>query len=231
MKRKILEYAVRILDVAVSPEALRMRYDEELGDAVIYVEGSDAWTTLSEVARTAWQRNWGSISASVSYRATAAPPSFTAYFVEVEVDTETGRVRPVRVVAGADIGTVINPELAEGQVQGGFVMGWGWAVLEDTPYNPETGALENMGFITDYKVPTAGDIPPIEDFRVIFASTYEPTGPFGAKGVGEPALIPTAPAVLNAIADALGERIYHLPANLERVQEAARRRSQKGGKG
>ncbi len=228
VKRKILEYAVRILNVAVGPEALRMRYDEELKDAVIYVEGSDAQTTLSEVARTAWQRNWGSISASVSFRATAAPPSFTAYFVEVEVDTETGRVRPVRVVAGADIGTVINPELAEGQVQGGFVMGWGWAVLEDTPYNPETGALENMGFITDYKVPTAGDIPPIEDFRVIFADTYEPTGPFGAKGIGEAASNPVAAAVANAIYDAIGIRFYELPITPERILRALRERERQG---
>ena len=225
VRRKILEYAVRILDVAVNPEALRMEYDEELGDAVIYIEGSpDKRVTLSEVARTAWQRNWGSISAAVSFRATAAPPSFTAYFVEVEVDTETGAVRPVRVIAGADIGTVVNPELAAGQIHGGFVMGWGWATLEDTVYDPETGELMNRGLITDYKVPTAQDIPPLEDFRVIFASTYEPTGPFGAKGIGEAAANPVPAAIANAIYNALGIRFYELPITPEKILKALKER-------
>ncbi len=225
VKRKILEYAVRMLNVAVNSEALRMKYDEELGDAVIYIEGSpDKMVTLSEVARTAWQRNWGSISASVSFRATAAPPSFTAYFVEVEVDTLTGVVRPIRVVAGADIGTVVNPELAAGQIHGGFMMGWGWATVEDTYYDPETGELMNRGLITDYKVATASEVPPLEDFKVIFASTYEPTGPFGAKGIGEAASNPVPAAVANAIYNAVGIRFYELPITPEKLLKALKER-------
>jgi len=225
VKERILEYASRLLPKVVNPEALKMEYDEELDDVVIYVEGMPGEkVTLSEVARTAWQRNWGSISASVSYRATAAPPSFTVYFVEVEVDTETGIVRPVKVVAGADLGTVINPDLAAGQIHGGFAQGWSMAVLEDVVYDPESGEPLNKGLITDYKVPMAPDLPALDNFTVIFASTYEPTGPFGAKGIGEAAANPVAAAVANAIANALGIRFYELPITPEKVLEAIKER-------
>ena len=225
VKERILEYASRLLPKVVNPEALKMEYDEELDDVVIYVEGMPGErVTLSEVARTAWQRNWGSISASVSYRATAAPPSFTVYFVEVEVDTETGIVRPVKVVAGADLGTVINPDLAAGQIHGGFAQGWSMAVLEDVVYDPESGEPLNKGLITDYKVPMAPDLPALDNFTVIFASTYEPTGPFGAKGIGEAAANPVAAAVANAVANALGIRFYELPITPEKVLKAIKER-------
>ncbi len=225
LKQKIFEYAVRVLDKVVNPEALKIKYDEELGQAVVYVEGMpDMKITLSELATIAWQRNWGTISTSVSYRSTTAPPSFTVYFVEVEVDTYTGKVRPVRVVAGADIGTVINPEFAAGQIHGGFAQGWGMTVLEDTTYDPRTGELANKGFIVDYKIMTAQDMPSLEDFKVIFAHTYEPTGPFGAKGLGEAALNSVAAAVANAIANAIGVRFYELPITPERILEALRKK-------
>jgi len=224
VRRRVLEYAARILD-AVSPEALRMEYDRELNDAVIYVEGAPGRrVTLSEVARIAWQRNWGSISASVSYRATAAPPSFTVYFVEVEVDTETGIVRPVRVVAGADIGTVISPELAAGQLHGGFAIGWSWAVGDEVSYT-EDGVPAHRLSVADYKIPTARDLPRPEDFVVVFASTYEPTGPFGAKGLGEAASNPVLAAVANAIYNAIGVRFYEVPITPEKVLKALRNRA------
>lgn len=221
VKRKILEYASRILD-AVSPEALRVEYDRELNDAVIFVEGApERRISLSEVAKTAWQRNWGSISASVSYRATVAPPSFTVYFVEVEVDTETGIVRPVRVVAGADIGTVISPELAAGQIHGGFAIGWSWAVGDEVTYL-EDGVPAHRLSLADYKLPTVMDLPDEENFRVVFASTYEPYGPFGAKGLGEAASNPVIAAVANAIYNAIGIRFYDIPMTPERVLRALR---------
>jgi len=160
----------------------------------------------------------------VTYRATVAPPSFTVYFVEVEVDTETGIVRPVKVFAGADIGTVINPELAAGQIHGGFIMGWSWTLIEDTPYDPETGELLNKGIVTDYKIMTSQDIPKLENFYVYFAHTYEPTGPFGAKGIGEAAANPVPAAIANAIANALGIRFYELPITPEKILEALRKR-------
>jgi len=221
VKRKLLEYAVRLLNDVVNPEALSIKPDEKLGQGVIYVEGMpDKKITVGEVAREAWQRNWGSIAAVVSYRATNSPPAYTVYFVEVEVDTWTGKVRPVKVVAGADVGTVVNPDLAAGQLHGGFAQGWGMTVLEDTPYDPKTGELGCRGYITDYKILTAQDMPSLENFQVIFASTYEPTGPYGAKGLGESALNPVAGAIANAIYNALGVRFYELPITPEKVLKA-----------
>jgi CO/xanthine dehydrogenase Mo-binding subunit len=136
--------------------------------------------------------------------------AFATHLAEVEVDTDTGKVRVLRVVASHDVGKAINPRNVVGQIAGGVAMGIGFALMED--YVPG----ETKSFV-DYLIPTSKDIPKVIPFLV---EDPEPTGPFGAKGVGEPALIPSGPAILNGIADALGERIYHLPATLERVLEA-----------
>jgi xanthine dehydrogenase molybdenum-binding subunit len=160
------------------------------------------------------------VAALESYRQPSCPPHFTGYFVEVEVDTWTGKVRLLRVVAGADIGTVINPQLAAGQIHGGFAQGWSMTVLEDTPYDPESGDLVNGGSVANYKVPTTCDLLDLEDMTVFFADTYEPTGPFGAKGIGEGALNPVAGTIANAIQNALGVRFFQLPITPIRILEA-----------
>jgi CO/xanthine dehydrogenase Mo-binding subunit len=139
--------------------------------------------------------------------------AFATHLAEVEVDTETGKVKVHRVVASHDVGKAINPGNVRGQITGGVAMGTGFALMEE--FVPE----ETTSFV-NYLIPTSKDIPEVVP---ILVEDTEPTGPFGAKGVGEPALIPTAPAILNAIADAIGERIYHLPANLERVREAVQK--------
>jgi len=219
VKQKLLEYAAKILDAY--PHALKIKPDEELAQGVIYAEGIEGKEiTVGEVASTARLKNWGTIAAVDSLRQGSCPPHFTGYFVEVEVDTETGKVKPIRVVAGADIGTVINPALATGQVHGGFVMGWSMVTLEDTPYETETGDLMNRGFINNYKTPPPPDLPQLDDFIVFFADTYEPTGPFGAKGIGEGALNPVAGAVANAISNAIGIRFYELPITPIKILKA-----------
>ncbi|MDP2968871.1 MAG: molybdopterin-dependent oxidoreductase, partial [Deltaproteobacteria bacterium] len=139
---------------------------------------------------------------------------FATHLAEVEVDTETGKVRVNRVVASHDVGRAIHPKNVIGQITGGVAMGMGFALMEE--YVPEG----TTSFV-NYLIPTSKDVPEVIP---ILVGEDEPSGPFGAKGVGEPALIPCAPAILNAIADAIGERIYQLPANLERVLEAIRRK-------
>ena len=225
VRSKILEYAARIVGRVVNPEAFKIKYDEELKQAIVYVEGTDIKIPLSEIARIAWQRNWGTIGAFVSYRATSAPPSFTVYFIEVEVDTWTGKVRPVRVVAGADVGTPVNPDMVEGQLHGGFAMAWGMAFTENTVYE-ENGELAGRGLITDYKIPTIADMPSPEDFIVITADTYEPTGPFGAKGLGEAAMNPAVGAIANAIYNAIGVRFYELPITPDKIVKALKERGE-----
>jgi len=223
VKKKLLEYAAKVLDAY--PHALKIRPDEEQGQGIIYAEGVEGKEiTVGEVASIARHKNWGTVAAVESLRQGSCPPHFTGYFVEVEVDTETGLVKPLRVVAGADIGTVINPTLAAGQIHGGFVKGWSMVTLEDTPYEPETGELMNRGFITDYKTPSSPDTPKLDDFVVFFADTYEPTGPFGAKGIGEGALNPVAGAVANAIYNAIGVRFYELPITPSKILEAFARK-------
>jgi len=131
----------------------------------------------------------------------------------VEVDTALGTVRALRIVAAHDVGRAVNPTLVEGQIHGGIAQGLGLALMEE--YVP--GRTENLH---DYLIPTVGDIPPIE---VLLIERPDPLGPYGAKGVGEPALIATAPAILNAIAHATGARITHVPATPDRVRAALAR--------
>jgi aldehyde oxidoreductase len=136
--------------------------------------------------------------------------AFGAQIAEVEVDPELGTVKVRRIVAAHDVGRAINPTQVEGQIHGGIAQGLGFALME--AYVP--GRTENLH---DYLIPTVGDMPEVE---CILVEDAEPSGPFGAKGVGEPALIPTAPAILGAIHDAVGVRITTLPATPDRVRAA-----------
>jgi CO/xanthine dehydrogenase Mo-binding subunit len=138
--------------------------------------------------------------------------AFGAQVALVEVDAELGTVVVRRIVAAHDVGRAINPTLAEGQVEGGIAQGLGMALMES--YVP--GRTDNLH---DYLIPTVGDAPEIE---VILVEDAEPSGPYGAKGVGEPALVPAAPAILSAIRDATGARVTSLPATPDRVLAAMR---------
>lgn len=219
VEEKIREYAARMLDAY--PHALKIYCDEERGQGVVTAEGiEDRSVTYEEIATTARHKNWGMIASVDSYRQPSCPPHFTGYFVEVIVDTWTGKVRLERVIAGADIGTVINPDLAAGQIHGGLAMGWSMTTLEDTRYDPTNGDLMNRGFINNYKIPSTQDFLDLNDLTVFFADTYEPTGPFGAKGIGEGALNPVAGAVANAIQNALGIRFYELPITPIKILQA-----------
>ncbi len=138
--------------------------------------------------------------------------AFACHMADIDVDPVSGVVNVHRIVAAHDVGKAVNPMLVEGQITGGVAMGLGFALMEE--FVPGT-----TRFAGDYLVPTVKDVPSIVP---IIVEDPEPTGPYGAKGVGEPALIPTAPAILNAIAQATGVRIYHLPATSERVFMACR---------
>jgi nicotinate dehydrogenase medium molybdopterin subunit len=147
--------------------------------------------------------------------------SFATQLAEVEVDTETGKVEVLRVVAATDVGKAINPSSVEGQIEGGVVMGVGYALTEEVKQEKGIVKTENLG---EYMVPTSLDIPDIETHIVEVPIS---SGPYGAKGVGEPALIPTTPAILNAIANALDVRVTDLPANLENLHRLIRENEKK----
>lgn len=140
---------------------------------------------------------------------------YATQIAEVDVDDETGEVEVIRIVAAHDCGTPINPMLVEGQVEGGISMGIGFALQEEMLFD-EAGRQLNPN-LTNYIMPTSLDMPEIE---VDIVPSYDPTGPFGAKGVGEPTSVPTAAAILNAIHDAVGVRITSLPATAEKILAA-----------
>jgi CO/xanthine dehydrogenase Mo-binding subunit/aerobic-type carbon monoxide dehydrogenase small subunit (CoxS/CutS family) len=141
--------------------------------------------------------------------------AFAAQIAVVEVDLELGTTRVLRLHAAHDVGRAINPIQVEGQIQGGAVQGLGFALMEE--YVP--GKTENLH---DYLIPTIGDIPAMES---VLIEDAEPLGPYGAKGVGEPGLIPTAPAILGAIHHATGVRMYKIPVLPHRLREALRAKS------
>ena len=151
--------------------------------------------------------------------------SFGVHAVEVEVDEETGQVKVVDVVAATDCGNVINPALAEAQVEGGVAQGIGYGLMEDLVC--EEGQPRNPNFAM-YKIPTATEMPPV---RALWVQTNDPRGPYGAKGLGEMGLVPTAAAIANAVHHATGVRINHIPLTPERVLTALEARAGKETEG
>jgi CO/xanthine dehydrogenase Mo-binding subunit len=143
---------------------------------------------------------------------------------EVEVERETGQVRVTRLVSVQDIGTVLNPRLAQGQVEGGIVTGLGYAVMEDLRVEDGRVLTAHLG---DYKLPCAADVPVLEQ---AFLPDGEGPAPFGSKPVGEVSLCGVAPAIANAIQDAVGVRITDLPLTAEKVHRRLRLR-EKGSQG
>jgi CO/xanthine dehydrogenase Mo-binding subunit len=135
---------------------------------------------------------------------------FGAHLAYLEVDPRLGTVKVLEIVAAHDVGRAINPTLIEGQIEGGVAQGIGMALMEE--FTPGRG--ENLH---DYLIPTIGDVPPIRSILIEDAARH---GPFGAKGIGEQALIPTAPAILNAIHHAVGIRLAKTPATPDRIRAA-----------
>jgi len=163
-----------------------------------------------------FQKGTGNMSATYAYGTQG---------VEVEVDAETGEVRILQFVAAHDVGRVLNPQTLKGQIYGALSQGIGYALYEEV--QSEAGRIRNPGF-RDYKIPTAVEMEfPI---HLELVETDDAEGPFGAKGVGEPGLVPTAPAIANAIHDAVGVRIRDLPITPEKIVAAlAEKRRASGG--
>lgn len=172
--------------------------------------------TFREIAyRSLYQSNQTQIAAAASLYPTESPPPYAANFAEVEVDTYTGKVRVIEYVQAIDCGTVINPVTARGQALGGAVNAISFALVERYIYNNK-GRMLNPDY-GNYKIYGSRDIPII---KTIFVPSYEPSGPFGAKSVGELVINGGLPAISNAIAHAVGVRLRTAPFTPDRVLEA-----------
>lgn len=145
--------------------------------------------------------------------------TYGAQGVEIEVDTETGQIEILKFSSCFDVGKVMNPQLLEGQIEGAIVQGIGTALFEELML--KDGKVMNPSFV-DYKIPTSDDMPEIV---VKFVENPEESGPFGARGVAEPAMVPTAPAIANALYDALGIRLTSLPLTAEKVLKAIKEKN------
>jgi len=212
-KKVILDWASRMLEVPAD--------QLEAKDRRIYVKTDPSiGMTVREVLENAQSKAWGgTVMGTASQRAPACPPHFVVCFAEVEVDIITGQIRPVRVIQGADVGTPIQPEIVRGQLIGGVHMGVGYALTEELVYDPKEGYVVNPNF-RGYTLLSSLDMPKVE---VFFADTWEPTGPFGAKGIGEGATNSVAAAIYNAVYNAVGVRILTMPITPEKILEGLRK--------
>lgn len=159
--------------------------------------------------------NQEQIIGSASHVSMVSPPSFGAQFAEVEVDLESGELRVIKLALAVDCGTVINPQTAEGQMEGGMAQALGYAVSEEMAYDPD-GQLLTTRF-GDYRIFQADEMP---EMACILVPSYEESGPFGAKGLGEIVAEGVAPAVANAVFHATGLRLRALPLTPEKVWRA-----------
>jgi len=205
-KRNVLEIAARLLEV--KPNELK------LADGFVSVmDAPEIRIPFGHVIRRNQDRVVVGKASLRSGSRTHIINSFAAHFAEVEVDPETGSVRVLRYVAVHDSGRIIHSETARGQIIGGVVQGLGYALMEDIPMDPESGAPLTLN-LDSFKIPNLVDIPPIEP---ILIEHPDPVGPYGAKALGEPPLVPVAAAVANAVYDATAVRIRDLPITAEKV--------------
>jgi xanthine dehydrogenase molybdenum-binding subunit len=211
-RRQVLEHAAKMLEASVD--------DLDIVDGEVTVKSTPG-KTLS-VGAVAFDAQYGDAPHEIVGRADYTPPTnappFGAQFAEVEVDPETGEVELVRFVAAHDVGRALNPLVVEGQVEGGVAQGIGYGMMEELVFEAGTGRMLTADF-AQYEIPTSMDTPEI---AALLVEEGEPTGPYGAKGVGEPGIVPTAPAIANAVFDAIGVQIRKLPVTAERVLDALR---------
>jgi CO/xanthine dehydrogenase Mo-binding subunit len=211
LKAKILERAAQRLKVTESELAIN--------DKGVFItdrpEESISFETLYQLGTNLFTARYGPLIGQGSLLPQRQVPAFSACVAEVAVDPETGQVNLTRLVTAQDVGKAINPLSVEGQLQGAAVQSAGMALWEEVMYDEE-GQVRNPNFL-DYHMPTAADLPWVETILV------EPPGGeilYGAKGVGEPPIIPPIAAVANAVASAIGVRLFELPITPERVWRA-----------
>ena len=205
----------RILELA--SERLNMNVDNlELRDGAVHVVSADPPKSISlgELAAYSLSTTGGPIVGKGSFARQSSTPALAAQIAKVEVDPDTGRTRILKLVASQDVGFAINPMAVEGQIEGGAVQGYAWAMMEEMQYG-EAGNI-NPGFV-DYRVPTSADLPTVES---VIVEVPAPNGPYGAKGVGEPPITPTLATMANAVKDAVGVRVTELPIKPEKVVHA-----------
>lgn len=219
VKQQIFDYASRIL--GLQADSLVIEPDYELMQGVIYCPNfPERRITLGALAKQLQVNSWGTLAAVESLRQVNCPPAYVTYFIDLTVDTETGQVTTNRAAIGSDCGTVVNPAMAIGQLEGGLSKGMGYALVEDNQWDAQTGQLTSKGFWIDGKTPAISEAPFVENIITHFANTYEPSGPFGAKGIGEAATNPCAAAYANALYNALGIRFTELPITAEKILSA-----------
>jgi xanthine dehydrogenase YagR molybdenum-binding subunit len=208
-RNQLLEAAAGLLDSQSSKL--------DVADGVVSIRGGGRSTTYADIGEALGDVmivGRGSRGPNPDGKAVQA---FGAQFAEVEVDEDTGIVRVVRIVAAHDAGRILNPTLAESQLEGGIIQGIGYALFEERVLDVTLGVPLNPT-IHDYKVPTLADIPRIEAFFI--AGSDPEANHTGAKGLAEPPIIPTAPAIANAVADALGVETDEIPLTPWRVLRA-----------
>lgn len=219
VKKLLLSTASRLS--SISPDELIIRDGQ-----VFNHSGNEPLMTIQEVARQAYEIFGSPLTGKGSfdqgpteenihkgYGQPSATYSFVAQAAEVEVDPETGKVTILKFVSAYDCGTVVNPVLAQGQIEGALAQGLGFALTEGLIFN-DKGKVLNPSY-TDYKVFRAEDMP--ENIITIPVETIDPRGPFGAKSLGEAVIVPVVPAIANAIADAIGLRMNDLPITAEKI--------------
>ena len=211
---------VRDMIVAVAAKILdRKPEDLRLEDGKVLAKDGAA-CGLSEVAHTSlYYNDQHQIAASASHYAHTSPPPFAANFVEVEVNTGTGKIKILDYISCVDCGTAINPELAEGQNDGAVLNGIGHTLSEEMEFSAN-GTPMNASF-RRYKIFNTADMPPM---KTILIPSYEPNGPFGAKSVSEIGINGPLPAVANAVRDAVGVRLFESPFTPEKVLAAIKER-------
>jgi len=213
-KERLLERAAKKLGKAVD--------ELDIKDKRIYFKAAPEKGILAaEVTKDAIYNysDVEQITGSCSFKPSLGPPPYQAMFTEVEVDTETGAVEILKIVMASDCGVVINPEVVLGQCDGGIIQGVGFALYEDIIYDKNHEGIVLNPTMADYRVPT---FPEFGDFTAIVHSdpADAPTTPLNVKGMGEASLVPVAPAIANAVYNAIGVRIKSGPLTPDKILEA-----------